>query len=98
MRPPQERPTRQAVSSATPNSSIFGSPVSMTSIASAMDRPLDAAAGDGSLEIAIGIDDQMAADRTWRRAPGFHHGGDRHGAAFAHPVFGDLERIVMELF
>src|SRR6056297_2039452 len=39
MRPPQERPTCQAVSSATPNSSIFGLPLSITSSASAMTAP-----------------------------------------------------------
>src|ERR1700722_11482451 len=39
MRPPQERPTRQAVSSATPNSSILGAPTAMTSSASVTTAP-----------------------------------------------------------
>src|ERR1700722_3599478 len=34
MRPPQDNPTRQAVSSATPNSSIRGAPLAITSAAS----------------------------------------------------------------
>src|SRR5215470_14679279 len=37
--PPQDRPTFQAVSSATPNSSIFGLPLSITSIASVTTAP-----------------------------------------------------------
>src|SRR5262249_48594960 len=37
--PPQERPTFQAVSSATPNSSVFGLPLSITSIASVTTAP-----------------------------------------------------------
>src|SRR6202034_3785434 len=37
--PPQERPTFQAVSSATPNSSILGLPLSMTSSASVTTAP-----------------------------------------------------------
>src|SRR5215472_15761630 len=39
MVPPQESPTFQAVSSATPNSSIFGLPLSMTSSASVTTAP-----------------------------------------------------------
>src|SRR5580698_7020450 len=39
MVPPQDRPTFQAVSSATPNSSIFGLPVSITSSASVTTAP-----------------------------------------------------------
>src|SRR5918994_5824366 len=39
MRPPQERPPRQAVSSATPNSSMRGRPSSITSRASVMTAP-----------------------------------------------------------
>src|SRR5215813_13149353 len=39
MVPPQERPTFQAVSSATPNSSIFGFPLSITSSASVTTAP-----------------------------------------------------------
>src|ERR1700722_4917606 len=39
MRPPQERPTRQAVSSATPNSSIRGAPLAITSAASSTTAP-----------------------------------------------------------
>src|SRR4029077_17099938 len=39
MVPPQDRPTFQAVSSATPNSSIFGLPLSMTSSASVTTAP-----------------------------------------------------------
>src|SRR5215207_1738763 len=39
MVPPQERPTSQAVSSATPNSSSFGFPLSITSIASVTTAP-----------------------------------------------------------
>src|SRR6516165_4582997 len=39
MVPPQERPTFQAVSSATPNSSILGLPLSITSIASVTTAP-----------------------------------------------------------
>ena len=39
MRPPQERPTRQAVSSATPNSSMRGAPVAITSAASSTTAP-----------------------------------------------------------
>src|SRR5277367_3353831 len=39
MRPPQERPTRQAVSSATPNSSVLGVPEAMTSSASSTTAP-----------------------------------------------------------
>src|SRR3569833_362719 len=39
MVPPQERPTFQAVSSATPNSSIFGLPLSITSMASVTTAP-----------------------------------------------------------
>src|SRR6202790_4115709 len=39
MVPPQESPTFQAVSSATPNSSVLGSPFSMTSSASVTTAP-----------------------------------------------------------
>src|SRR5438477_4722110 len=39
MVPPQERPTSQAVSSATPNSSVFGLPLSITSSASVTTAP-----------------------------------------------------------
>src|SRR5689334_24345230 len=39
MVPPQDSPTFQAVSSATPNSSIFGFPLSMTSMASVTTAP-----------------------------------------------------------
>src|SRR6476661_4373344 len=39
MVPPQDRPTFQAVSSATPHSSIFGLPLSITSIASVTTAP-----------------------------------------------------------
>src|SRR3954462_7765225 len=39
MVPPQDRPTFQAVSSATPNSSIFGSPLAITSNASVTTAP-----------------------------------------------------------
>src|SRR5579872_7633878 len=39
MVPPQERPTFQAVSSATPNSSILGSPLAITSSASVTTAP-----------------------------------------------------------
>src|ERR1700686_1554474 len=39
MVPPQESPTFQAVSSATPNSSILGLPLSMTSSASVTTAP-----------------------------------------------------------
>src|SRR5579862_420880 len=39
MVPPQDNPTFQAVSSATPNSSIFGSPLSITSSASVTTAP-----------------------------------------------------------
>src|SRR5689334_6461529 len=39
MVPPQDRPTFQAVSSATPNSSILGLPVSITSSASVTTAP-----------------------------------------------------------
>src|SRR3954468_23622899 len=37
--PPQDRPTFQAVSSATPNSSIFGLPLAITSSASVTPAP-----------------------------------------------------------
>src|SRR3954468_16235028 len=37
--PPQDRPTFQAVSSATPNSSIFGLPLAITSSASVTTAP-----------------------------------------------------------
>src|SRR5262245_59257375 len=39
MVPPQDKPTFQAVSSATPNSSIFGFPLSITSTASVTTAP-----------------------------------------------------------
>src|SRR5665213_3053066 len=39
MVPPQDRPTFQAASSATPNSSNFGLPLSITSIASVTTAP-----------------------------------------------------------
>src|SRR5262245_1612578 len=39
MVPPQDSPTFQAVSSATPNSSVFGLPLSITSIASVTTAP-----------------------------------------------------------
>src|SRR5215470_3118596 len=39
MVPPQERPARQAVSSATPNSSVFALPLSITSRASVTTAP-----------------------------------------------------------
>src|SRR5476649_2202294 len=39
MVPPHDRPTFHAVSSATPNSSIFGLPLSMTSMASVTTAP-----------------------------------------------------------
>ena len=39
MVPPQDSPTFQAVSSATPNSSVFGLPLSITSMASVTTAP-----------------------------------------------------------
>src|ERR1700677_4770909 len=39
MRPPQESPTRHAVSSATPNSSVLGAPEAITSSASSTTAP-----------------------------------------------------------
>ena len=93
MRPPQDRPTRQAVSSATPNSSIFGLPAPITSSASVDHRAFDAAARDRAVEIAVGVDDEMAADRPRRRAPGLDDGGDRHLLAVLHPALGDHQRI-----
>src|SRR5271154_3317060 len=43
------------------------------------DGAFDAAAGHRTEEIAVLVDDQIRADRTRRRAPGFDHGRQRDG-------------------
>src|SRR5690606_19604180 len=53
-----------------------------------------ATAGDRALEIAISIDDKVAADGARGRTPGFDNGGDGHGAALFQPPLGDHQRII----
>ena len=97
IRPPQERPTRHAVSSATPNSSIFGLPDCDHVERLADDRAFDAAAGDGALEVPFRVDDEMAADRARRGAPGLDHRRKRHVAPFAAPALGRGKHIEMRI-
>src|ERR1700730_11066087 len=56
-------------------------------------RAFDAAARDRAQEVALIVDDQVGADRPRRRAPGLHHGGERHTAPRLAPVLGRLENI-----
>src|SRR5690606_26790954 len=53
----------------------------------------NASAGNGTVKIAIGVNHQMAADRSWRRPPSFDHGGYRHLPAIEHPALGNHQRI-----
>src|SRR5688572_22252647 len=57
------------------------------------DRALDATAGNRAMEIAFGVDDQMAADWTRRRPPGLDHGCKRNVTAFVPPGFRNDQRI-----
>ena len=45
------------------------------------------------MKIALRIDDQMAANRARRRAPGFDDRGDNDCPALAFPAFGDGQGI-----
>ena len=54
-------------------------------------RALDTAAGDRAVEIALAVDDQMAADRARCRTPGLDDGRDRHVAAIGMPFLGDRQ-------
>src|SRR5580704_16279632 len=56
-------------------------------------RALHAAARDRAQEIALVVDDQVRADRPRRRAPGLHHGGERHPAPGVAPVLGGFEDV-----
>src|SRR3546814_4960872 len=59
------------------------------------DRTFDAAAGDGALEGAGLVDDELAADGAGRRAPGGDDGGERHTLAGAAPRGGLLQDLVL---
>src|SRR5258708_2644102 len=56
-------------------------------------RAFHAAARDRAQEIALVVDDQVRADRPRRRAPGLHHGGERHAAPGLAPVLGGFEDV-----
>src|SRR3712207_3429384 len=49
------------------------------------DRTLDAAARDGTEEIGVMVDDEMAAHGTGRGSPGLDDGGHRNAPAGALP-------------
>src|SRR5271170_5628715 len=55
----------------------------------------DTAAGDRAEEIALPINDQVRADRPWRRAPGLDHGRQSDLAAIFAPVLRGFEDIVV---
>src|SRR3984893_8744382 len=56
-------------------------------------RALHTAARDRAQEVALIVDDQVGADRPRRRAPGLHHGGERHTAPRLAPILGRLADI-----
>src|SRR5579864_2318234 len=56
---------------------------------------LDAAARPRAQKNAFPIDDQSGADRPRRRAPGLHHGRQRHVAAVLAPILGGFENVVV---
>src|SRR3546814_17618932 len=59
------------------------------------DRTFDAAAGDGALEGAGLVDDELAADGAGRRAPGGDDCGERHTLAGAAPRGGLLQALAI---
>ena len=93
MVPPQDSPTFQAVSSATPNSSVFGLPLSITSIASVTTAPSTQPPDTEPRKLPSLVDHQIGADRPRRRAPGLDHGRERHAAARLAPVLGGFEDV-----
>ena len=56
---------------------------------------LDAAARDRAEEVALVVDDEMAADGPGRRAPGLDHGRERDAAALAPPGLGLLQDVAV---
>ncbi len=86
MAPPQASPTLQALSSSTPNSRDFGCAGGDDFGRLGDDFGLDAAPRHRAEKIPLGIDQELAADRLRRRAPGLNDGGKRHAAALAEPI------------
>ena len=93
MVPPHERPTFQAVSSATPNSSVLGLPLAITSSASVTTAPSTQPPDTEPRKLPSVIDHQIGADRPRRRTPGLHHRRQRHAAPLPPPVLGGLENV-----
>jgi len=60
-------------------------------------RALHAAARNGAFKIPLAVNHQMAADRTRRRAPGLHDGGQRHLPALAAPALGRGQHVEMRI-
>ena len=58
-------------------------------------RSLDTAARHRALEIAFGIDHQMAAHRARRRPPGLDHGRKRQLSPVALPALGNRQDIMI---
>ena len=57
-------------------------------------RAFHATAGDRAFELPFTIDHEMGSGRARGRAPGLDDGGKRHGAPFASPAFGNIERMI----
>ena len=93
MRPPQDRPTRQAVSSATPNSSVVGLPVSITSTASATTAPSTQPPDTDPSKLPSESMDEMGAYRARRGAPGFDYSRQRHRSSSLFPGFCGRQNI-----
>jgi len=93
---PQDSPTFHAVSSATPNSSIFGWPLAITSSASVTTAPRRSRRTPNQ-EGAVIVDDEARACGARRRAPGFDHGGERHAVTGLLPVLGRLQNVFVAI-
>ena len=91
IRPPQARPTDQACSSLTPNSSVRTLPIPHRGLRALDDRAFDAAAGDRPHESAVVAHGDLAAGLARRRAPGLDDRAQRNLAAGAEP-FARLSR------
>ena len=92
--PPQGRPTCQAVSSATPNSSVLGLPLARMSSASAITSPSTQPPETEPSKRPSGGDHQLAADADRRRAPGADHGGERDAAVLVEPAARGFQHVV----
>src|SRR3974377_2486576 len=96
--PPHDRPTCQAVSSATPNSSILGLPESITSSASVTTAPSTQPPDTEPRKMPSSSMPRVGPTGPpgpGAGAPGLDHGGERHRAAFLAPVLGGFEDIAV---